>query len=132
MNYKFVLIDADSGGEQAVWILPPPVTVGRSPDAEVSIGVPSLSRRHCQFSVDSQGALVVRDLDSTNGTYVNDCRVNKTVLQPGTVVQIGSIRLRVEWTTDDTEVRSPFGTASDVKVTQPMKAWGNTNNKDKV
>jgi pSer/pThr/pTyr-binding forkhead associated (FHA) protein len=122
MHYKFVLIDPDSGGEQAVWVLPPPVTVGRSPDAEVSIGAPSLSRRHCQFSVDAQGALSVRDLGSTNGTYVNDSRITKTVLQPGTVVQIGGVRMRVEWTTDEKETPPSDGTASDVKVTQPMKA----------
>ncbi len=120
MNYKFVLVDTASGTDQAHWILPPPVTVGRSPNADVSIGDPSISRRHCQFSIDSQGALMVRDLGSMNGIYLDNLRVNKAVLKPGDVVQIGSITLRVEWT-DDEMIDSPaYGQACDANTTQPI------------
>lgn len=121
MNYKFILVDSETGKEQAYWILPPPVTVGRSPDVEVSIGDPSISRRHCQFTIDSQGALVVRDLDSMNGTYVNHSRVKKTVLQPGSLVKIGGLCLRVEWTTADVVERPAIGSTGNVNATQPMR-----------
>ena len=121
MNYKFVLVDTASGKDQAEWILTPPITVGRSPMANVPIGDPSISRRHCQFSLNSQGALMVRDLGSMNGTYVDDRRVTKAVLKPGDVVQIGAITLRVEWTDDEVRRTPPFGKTCDVNTTQPMR-----------
>ena len=122
MHYKFVLVDTATGSDQLTWILAPPVTVGRSPDVEMSIGHPSISRRHCQFSLDAQGALTVRDLDSMNGTYVNESRVTKAVLQPGMLVRIGGLTLRVEWTSDGLLKPPSVGQTSNVHSTQPMKA----------
>lgn len=122
MNYKIVLVDSVSGSDQSYWILSPPITVGRSPTADVSIGDASISRRHCQFSNDSQGALVVRDLDSMNGIYVDDSRVTKAVLKPGDMVRIGSITLRIEWTDDDHVTGPVIGKSGDLDVTQPMEA----------
>ena len=121
MNYKFVLVDRATGIDQTHWILAPPVIVGRSPTANVSIGDASISRRHCQFSVDPDGALVVRDLGSMNGTYMDDRRVTKAALKPGDLVQIGAITLRVEWTEDNVMDRPAFGKSNDINTTQPMK-----------
>ncbi len=121
MHYKFVLVDAATGNDQANWILPPPVTVGRSSDVDVSIGDASISRRHCQFSIGGLGALVVRDLGSMNGVYVDNQRVNKAIIKPGDTIQIGAISLRVEWT-EDPVVESPsVDVVHDVTTTQPMK-----------
>jgi predicted component of type VI protein secretion system len=122
MNYKVVLVDSANGSDQSYWILPPPITVGRSPTAEVSIGDASISRRHCQFSNDSQGALVVRDLNSTNGIYIDDRRVTKAVLKPGDVVRLGAITLRIEWTDDDVFAGPTIGKSSHLDVTQPLQA----------
>ena len=122
MHYKIVLVDSATGADQAVWVLPPPITVGRSPTAEVSIGDPSISRRHCQFSIDAQEALVVRDLDSMNGIYVDDRRVTKAVLKPGDLVRAGAITLRVEWTDDDVESGPSVTESGALDITQPMEA----------
>lgn len=121
MNYKLVLIDSATGSDQTQWVLPPPITIGRSPTANVSIGDPSISRRHCQLTLDSQGALIVRDLESMNGTYVDDSRVTKAVLKPGDIIRIGALTLRVEWTDESAIESSPFGTACDAGITQPMR-----------
>ncbi len=121
MNYKFILVDTVSGSDQAIWILSPPVIVGRSPMADISIGDPSISRRHCQFLNDPQGALVVRDLGSMNGIYIDDLRVDKAVINPGAEVQIGAITLRMEWTDDDIVEGPAVGEVYDVDVTQPMQ-----------
>lgn len=65
-----------------------PIVVGRSPAAGLSIRDPRISRMHCELlSID--GALAVRDLESTNGTFVNDRRVAKALLKPGDRVQVG-------------------------------------------
>jgi len=48
-----------------------PLIIGRSPQSEVPIDQESISRSHCQIRF-HDGEFRVRDLDSTNGTYVND------------------------------------------------------------
>ncbi len=121
MNYKVILVDSASGSDQSYWILPPPITVGRSPTADVSIGDPSISRRHCQFTNDSQGALIIRDLDSMNGIYIDDRRTTKAVLKPGDVIRIGAITLRIEWTDDDVVADPIVGKSGNLDVTQPMQ-----------
>lgn len=119
MNYKFVLIDCDSGKDQLAWILALPAALGRSPDVEISIGHPSISRRHCQFSLDVDEALVVRDLESMNGTYVENQRIKKAVLRPGMVIQVGALSLRIEWTTEPI-AKAPIAVGANSNVTQPM------------
>lgn len=102
------------------WILPLPVTVGRHSSADIQIDDPSISRRHCQFLLDVDGALSVRDLDSMNGIYVDDQRVHRVVLRPGVVVKIGSRALRVEWTKDPIS-RQAVVLNSESKETQPLQ-----------
>jgi diguanylate cyclase (GGDEF)-like protein len=48
-----------------------PMIIGRSPQCEVQIDQESISRNHCRIYFENDGFLV-RDLGSTNGTYVND------------------------------------------------------------
>lgn len=121
MNYKFILIDSLSGRDAASWVLAMPAVLGRNPDAQISIGDPSISRRHCQFSLDVEGALVVRDLDSMNGTYVENQRIKKAILRPGIVIQVGSISLRIEWTNEPITTKPVMiDPNANVNVTQPM------------
>ena len=120
MNYKFVLVDNASGSENVRWILPPPVIVGREPSADITINDPSISRRHCQFTLNSEEALVVRDLGSTNGIYIDGRRVDKAIVQPGTLVQIGAITLRPEWT-EEAPATPQVDEVINIDATQPMK-----------
>jgi hypothetical protein len=48
---------------------------------------------HCEI-YESNGYLVVRDLDSLNGTYVNSQRVTETVLPPGELLTLGAVTFR--------------------------------------
>lgn len=120
MNYKFVLVDAQTGRDRVSWVLAMPVVLGRSPEAQLSIGDPSISRRHCQFSLDADGALIVRDLDSMNGTYIDDQRIKKAILRPGMVIQVGSLLLRIEWTKEPISEK-PVALDPNVNATQPMQ-----------
>lgn len=120
MNYKFVLLDNESGQGKAAWVLPLPVTVGRSEGNQIVIGHPSISRRHCQFFNDPDGALVVRDFDSMNGLYVEEQRVKRSVLRPGIVIQIGGVSMRVEWTNDPI-TENPVTIDASGNVTQPLQ-----------
>lgn len=66
------------------------ISVGRSVDNEISLDLVALSRKHCM--VFRQGKNVyVRDLDSTNGTFVNGERVKVRMLQDGDRVFLGDV-----------------------------------------
>src|SRR5262249_34935173 len=65
------------------------VCVGRSRDCDLALRSPEASRRHAEIACGPRG-WVVRDLDSTNGTYVNGERVGERALHPGDRIEIGS------------------------------------------
>ncbi len=67
---------------------------GRSDDVEIFLGDITVSRHHARFTVDG-GGLLVEDLGSTNGTYVNRERRDSAQLQPGDEVIIGKFHLVV-------------------------------------
>ncbi|MDZ4848848.1 MAG: FHA domain-containing protein [Pirellulaceae bacterium] len=121
MQYKIVLLNTSEGFEQLEWTLRLPATLGRGQDLEVCIGHSSISREHCQFALNAEGALTVRDLGSMNGTYVGDERIKTAVLMPGSIVQVGAITLRVDLNPDKAEMKSSYGKGSNVQATQPMK-----------
>ena len=122
MNYKFSLLDSSTGRPCAHWILTPPVIVGRCPTSDIMINDPSISRRHCQFTLGAEGALVVRDLGSKNGVYVDQERVEKAIVPPGEVVQIGAVSLCPDWTDQPTtEEREAAVDVIDLGETQAMK-----------
>ncbi len=64
------------------------VVFGRKEDCDYRIPVNQVSRQHCEFTVSEEGVFV-RDLDSSNGTYVNNKRVAEAQLKPGDHVVIG-------------------------------------------
>jgi pSer/pThr/pTyr-binding forkhead associated (FHA) protein len=121
MRYKLQVYKSATAAVEREWILHLPATVGRSPDADVSIGDDSISRRHCQFFLNASGALSVHDFNSMNGTYVDDQRIKKrAVLKPGDVVRVGSISLKLEWTDEELTQKQTMGKPS-VTTTQPMR-----------
>jgi len=63
-------------------------TVGRHPESDIFLNDVTVSRHHCRFVLD-ESQLVVEDSGSTNGTYVNDERVDRSDLAPGDEVLIG-------------------------------------------
>jgi len=73
-----------------------PIRIGSALDGQLVLkGDPSVSRRHAIVET-TQGGLLVRDLGSTNGTFVDDVRVKEAYLQPGCVVRVGLTRMRLE------------------------------------
>ena len=69
-------------------------TVGRAPEADFVVEAPLVSRLHCRLAVKPAGLEIV-DLDSTNGTFVNDRRVRRAMLAPGDRVRVGRLTLVV-------------------------------------
>jgi hypothetical protein len=69
--------------------------VGRGDESEIVLLDPSVSRAHAIVEFDA-GEPVVRDLDSTNGTYVNGRRVRVESLRDGDELRFGNTRMRFE------------------------------------
>ena len=65
-----------------------PATVGRDHDCDATVDSALVSRRHVEISW-SEGAWRLRDLDSSNGTYVNGARVTDLIVSAGTIVHLG-------------------------------------------
>jgi pSer/pThr/pTyr-binding forkhead associated (FHA) protein len=63
-------------------------TVGRHPESDIFLNDVTVSRQHCRFVI-AEGRLMVEDSGSTNGTYVNDARVDSASLSAGDEVMVG-------------------------------------------
>lgn len=71
-----------------------PATIGRSLDNDLSIADGWVSRIHCLLQL-RDGQVVIRDLESVNGTCVNHERMSERALAQGDEVQIGTTRILV-------------------------------------
>ena len=70
-------------------------TIGRAEDNAFQIAEPSVSSHHCEVLLRG-GGVVVRDLNSTNGTYISGEKVTEQALEPGQILRIGQVEMRLE------------------------------------
>ena len=70
-------------------------TIGRVDDNTFQIAEASVSSHHCEVVLRGND-VVVRDLNSTNGTYINGEKVTESVIKPGQVLRLGQIEMRLE------------------------------------
>jgi len=76
-----------------------PVTIGRAPDNDIQIDNLSVSNYHARVYVEA-GSLVVEDLNSLNGSFLNDMRVERAMLKDGDSILIGKHEILVDQTHD--------------------------------
>lgn len=69
--------------------------IGRGPENDFTINHQSVSTHHCEITVSDQ-TVTLKDLGSTNGTFVERVPVTETKLYPGQTVQLGSINMTFE------------------------------------
>jgi hypothetical protein len=68
--------------------------IGRSAPADIVISHRSVSREHCIVGL-ANDELLVTDLNSTNGTYIDDVRITRAAILPvGAVLRLGEISMR--------------------------------------
>ena len=70
-------------------------TIGRAKRADFIVDAAMVSRLHCRLTASLDGPLVVEDLGSTNGTFVNDLRVKNSPLVPGDRLRVGRVEMVV-------------------------------------
>jgi pSer/pThr/pTyr-binding forkhead associated (FHA) protein len=72
-----------------------PVSIGRSPDNDLPVDNLAVSTYHARVYMEA-GRLVVEDLNSLNGTFVNDIRVERATLHDGDSIWIGKHHIKVD------------------------------------
>ena len=72
-------------------------TMGRAPGVDFVVDAALVSRVHCRLTLSKNNDLLLEDLGSTNGTFVNGKKVNKTALADGDKLRVG----RVEFVISD-------------------------------
>ncbi|MBL9139779.1 MAG: FHA domain-containing protein [Verrucomicrobiales bacterium] len=70
-------------------------TVGRVEDNTFPITEPSVSSHHCEILLKGSD-VVVKDLNSTNGTFINGERITEAVLKPGQTLRLGNVELKLD------------------------------------
>src|SRR3569623_2382557 len=71
------------------------LSVGTAKDNGLAIGDFTVSRYHLELTVKSSG-IAVTDLGSTNGSYVGAVRLERAIVQPGTLVKLGGTTIRLD------------------------------------
>src|SRR5688500_508694 len=77
------------------------ITAGRTVQCDLQLDDPSVSRRHCSLTFD-RGLLQIKDLDSANGTFVNERQIREATARPGDLIRLGAAII---------EIRDPAGIA---------------------
>jgi hypothetical protein len=73
-----------------------PTVIGRSPEADLTVGHATISRRHAEL-FETAGTLMIRDLGSLNGTMVDGQRIKEAPLLPGAKFTIGPLTFQVHY-----------------------------------
>jgi predicted component of type VI protein secretion system len=100
-----LITDRGSGARHELVLERRPAVIGRSPDADVCVNDPYVSRRHCEIE-QLEGVLVVRDLGSRNGTYVDGHRATETLLMPGHALHTGATEFVVMYEREMAELEA--------------------------
>ncbi|MBI4469260.1 MAG: FHA domain-containing protein [Acidobacteria bacterium] len=70
------------------------VSVGRDPESAVVLDHPAISGRHAEIAIGPDDQVVIQDLHSTNGTFVNGVRIERATLCEGDRLTFGQLRAR--------------------------------------
>ncbi len=86
-------------------------TIGRLEDNSFQIAEQSVSSHHCEILLKGNDVLV-KDLNSTNGTYINGEKISEKVLKPGQILRLGNVEARLEADGASGAAPAPAGAAA--------------------
>jgi DNA-binding NtrC family response regulator len=99
-----LVLERDDGTPAEYIFDQPTVAIGGMEDNDIVIADDTVSRYHCRIEQEETG-YTVRDLDSTNGTFVNRVRVREAFLKPGCQLTVGKSELRFETLDERVEIQ---------------------------
>jgi pSer/pThr/pTyr-binding forkhead associated (FHA) protein len=70
--------------------------LGRNPTNDFRVADASISSFHCEVSLNPDNSLHVRDLASTNGTFINGVQVSEGAVRPGQTLRLGTVEFALE------------------------------------
>jgi len=93
-------------------------TIGRVEDNSFVIAEPSVSSHHCEILLVEKD-VIVRDLNSTNGTFINGEKITESVLKPGQTLRLGQIDIRID---DGSPMPAPSAAPAPASALAPAPA----------
>ena len=94
LRVALMAVDGPSRGQQ-VTVSDGVARVGSAPGSDLCLDDPTVSRVHCELRVKAD-CVSVKDLGSTNGTYVDGVRIRDGEVVPGACVRVGRSAFRIE------------------------------------
>ena len=88
------LICLTSDGPRPFALAKGTITIGRSSDCDIQILTHFVSREHARLTVSPRGGVLIEDLGSTNGVFVNSVRIDRQELHHGDLVTVGESQFR--------------------------------------
>ena len=92
MSYRLISPDGTQSYDLKMHI---PLIIGRAPTCDLPVFDPTISRRHAELVCDEAG-VSLRDLGSSNGTFVNGAKVTAATLEVDDLVAFGKVAFRLE------------------------------------
>lgn len=92
-NFRLLTVEGVPPG--VVYAVEGTSRIGRSDESDIVLNDPSVSRTHATIEI-AAGRATLRDLDSTNGTFINGKRIRSQALRDGDELKLGNTRLRFE------------------------------------
>lgn len=89
------LVPLTPGTAPIISLQRPVILVGRHPECDIRLDLPSISRRHCCLAL-AYDRLSIRDLGSRHGVWINGLRAEESRLHPGDEIAIGPLLFRFE------------------------------------
>lgn len=88
-----LLIKSNGLPAREIELMPGTNRIGRTPDNDFQIESDSISSRHCEMVLAKEGEILVRDLGSTNGTFLNRELISEGHWHPGEKLHLGDVEL---------------------------------------
>ncbi|MCF8058017.1 MAG: FHA domain-containing protein [Bacteriovoracaceae bacterium] len=94
------LIITEENEETRIRLSPKPFFMGRSSKCHMTLRDTMISGKHLAVKVNNESRVVIKDLETTNGTYLNGNKIQETFLYVDDFVQIGKVKIQL----DDSEM----------------------------
>jgi len=89
------------------------IEIGRIPTADIFIDNSGISRQHTRIERSIGGPYIVKDMGSTNGTYLNDIQINEAALNSNDVISLGKFSLYVDIASEEQPVKKNVSASPD-------------------
>ncbi|OUR92874.1 hypothetical protein A9Q84_20395 [Halobacteriovorax marinus] len=91
-----VLIIQDGDQTSRIKLTSRPITIGRSSKCDIKIDDDMCSGKHCALKINANSIVLVKDLESTNGTFLNDGKIMDTHLMLDDLLKIGNCEITID------------------------------------